>query len=176
MAQEGGRVAFTTRLTRRAGRAAPAEKPNFEAPARLLRHRRAASAGPPREIRFALKPQPLPKGAAHPMAPQGSQRRGTLRRKVGRRGAPKQRRGAASLGGTMLCRQWGGSRAALTPPARSPRPPAPGASLQRGTAVPVPVRPAPAWAAQASLAERCTGSCLRILYPAVLMCRGKAVV
>lgn len=53
-------------------------------------------------------------------------------------------------------------------------PPAPGASLQRGTAVPV--RPAPAWAAWASLAERRAGSCLRLLHPAAPICRGKAVV
>lgn len=122
MVQEGGRAAFTARLTRRVGllRAASA------APAPLLRHQRAAPAGMPRGILFAPKPQPLPKGAARPTAPWGRQSRGTPRRAVGRRGAPQQCCGAASPGERMLCRQWGGGRAALTLPARSP---APGASL-----------------------------------------------
>lgn len=79
-------------------------------------------------------------------------------------------------GGTMLCRQWDGGRAALALSAHWLRTPGPGASLQRGTAVPVPMLPAPAQAARASLVERCAGSCLRLLYPARLICRGKEVV
>lgn len=163
MVQRGGRAVFTTGPVRRA----------------KLSPRRIQTSGCPlcssntgqntREILVALKPHPLPKGAACATVGKPGLRcpaqeilvKERFQQCCGRRTMPLRWRQSCPHPAYLL----------LSPCLPSPAAPWSGASLQCGTAVPLPVlvQPTPAWAAWASLTELLPS-------PPLPRSRGKAVL